>query len=207
MAPTARSASSPYQLVNDQLFTPLLAYVSMFNTLGAYERQFGAATFTVNSRAKITGHADLTLNDVFTGDSPMLGASTAIAGPLTMLLSNDVEKVTLEGLDVTVKTAETPRSATIERVWLDDMRPRAGRTIPLKVLTRSYRGEETISTVPIEIPANTSGDLSVLVTDGRQLNTLEQREIRRSRPAADAWRSCCACSTKHAATTGSTSGS
>ena len=39
------------------------------------------------------------------------------------------------------------------------MRPRAGRTVPLKVLTRSYRGEEKISTMPIEIPANAAGQL------------------------------------------------
>jgi hypothetical protein len=65
-------------------------------------------------------------------------------------------------------------------VWLDEVRPRAGRTVPLKVLTRSYRGEEKISTVPIEIPANVSGSLSLLVTDGRQLNAMEQRDLRRS---------------------------
>ena len=97
-----------------------------------------------------------------------------------MLLANDLERISLEGLDIAITSAEEPRSATIERVWLDDVRPRAGRTIPLKVLTRSYRGEETISTVPIEIPANASGELSILVTDGRQLNAIEQRELRRS---------------------------
>jgi hypothetical protein len=169
-----------YQVVNDQLFTPLLAYVTMFNTLSAYERQFGAATFSVQSRAHIKGHGDLAVDDVFTGDSPMLGASTAVAGPLSLLLSNDVEPVTVDGLDVTITTTEAPRSASIERVWLDEVRPRPGRTIPLKVLTRSYRGEEKISTVPIQIPANAKGDLSILVTDGRQLNTIEQRELRRS---------------------------
>lgn len=169
-----------YQLVNDQLFTPLLAYVTMFNTLASYERQFGAATFTVKSRAGIKGHTDLALEDVFTGESPLLGAASAIAGPLTMLLSNEIEPITLERLDVSIGSSETPRSVSIERVWLDEIRPRAGRTIPLKVLTRSYRGEETISTVPIDIPANTSGSLSILVTDGRQLNALEQRELRRS---------------------------
>jgi len=169
-----------YQLVNDQLFTPLLAYVAMFNSLGSYERQYGAATFSVHSRARIKGHGDLSLEDVFTGDSPILGASTAIAGPLAMVLSNDIEPLALESLDVSIVSAETPRSATIERVWLDDVRVRAGRTISLKVLTRSYRGEEKISTVPIDIPANAKGDLSILVTDGRQLNTMEQRELRRS---------------------------
>jgi hypothetical protein len=169
-----------YQLVNDQLFTPLLAYVAMFNTLTAYERQFGAATFAVKSHARIKGHASLDVEDVFTGESPVLGAATAVAGPITMLLSNDIEPITVEGLDIEISSAETPRSVTIERVWLDEVNPRAGRTLPLKILTRSYRGEETISTVPIQIPANASGSLSILVTDGRQLNVIEQRELRRS---------------------------
>jgi hypothetical protein len=169
-----------YRLVNDQLFTPLLAYVAMFNTLGSYERQYGASSFTVKSQARIKGHGALTVEDVFTGDNPILGAATAVAGPLSMLLANDIEPVSLEGLDISITSAETPRSATIERVWLDDVRPRAGKTIPLKVLTRSYRGEEKISAVPIEIPANVSGDLSILVTDGRQLNAMEQRDLRRS---------------------------
>ena len=52
--------------------------------------------------------------------------------------------------------------------------------MPLKVLTRSYRGEEKISTLPIEIPANAPRELTVLVTDGRQLNAMEQRELRGS---------------------------
>jgi hypothetical protein len=169
-----------YMLVNDQLFTPLVAYVAMFNTLSAYERQFGAATFSIKSRARIKGHGDLSLDDVFTGDNAMLGASSALAGPITMLLANDLEPITLEGVDISVTSSEAPRRVSIERVWLDDIRPRAGRTTPLKILTRSYRGEETISTVPIEIPSNASGRLSVLVTDGRQLNAMEQRDVRRS---------------------------
>jgi hypothetical protein len=169
-----------YLLVNDQLFTPLIAYVAMFNTLSSYERQFGAATFSIKSRARIKGHGDLSLDDVFTGDNAMLGASSALAGPLTMLLGNDLEPIALEGLDVAITTSEVPRRVTIERVWLDDIRPRAGRSTPLKILTRSYRGEEMISTVPIDIPSNASGRLSVLVTDGRQLNAMEQRDVRRS---------------------------
>jgi hypothetical protein len=169
-----------YFLVNDQMFTPLIAYVAMFNTLSSYERQFGASTIAVKSRARIKGHGDLSVEDVFTGDSPILGASTAVAGPLTMLLANDIEPITIEGLDISITSAETPRSVSIERVWLDEIRPRAGRATPLKILTRSYRGEEKISTVQIEIPSNASGRLSILVSDGRQLNALEQRDVRRS---------------------------
>ena len=146
-----------FNVASDQVFTPLLTYVALANTLTAYERQFGAATFTIKSRAQIKGHADLTLDDVFTGDNAVLGASTAIAGPITMLLSNDREPITLNGLNISIDARETSRTATIERVWLDELRPRAGRTVPLKVLTRNYRGEDKISTVPDRNPRELSG--------------------------------------------------
>jgi len=169
-----------YTVVNDQIFTPLLTYVAVFNTLANYERNFGAMTFTVNGRASLENHGDLTYEDIFTGDNPIPSASAYVAGPITMLLANDRERVSLKGVELSIATSEESRAASIERVWLDDVRPRAGRTVPLKVLTRSYRGAEKISTIPIEIPANASGQLTVMVTDGRQLNQIEQRELRRS---------------------------
>ena len=183
---TRRAGAAPetrtirLELVNDQLFTPLLAYVAMFNTLGSYERQYGAATMAVQSRARLAGHEALVLEDVYAADNPILGASQAVAAPLTMMLGNNIAEVELEGLDVTITASETPQTATIERVWLDDIRPRPGRTVQLKVLTRSYRGEEQISTVPVEIPAHAPREVTVLVSDGRQLNAIEQRELRGS---------------------------
>ena len=168
------------RLVKDQLFTPLLAYVAMFNTLGAYERQYGAATIALKSRTRLKGHGDLSVDDVYATDNPILGASTAVAGPLTVMLGNNISEVTVESLDVSITATETPRTRTIERVWLDEIRPRPGRTVNLKVLTRSYRDQEQISTVPLEIPANAPSELTVLVSDGRQLNAIEQRELRGS---------------------------
>jgi hypothetical protein len=169
-----------YDVVNDQLFTPLLAYVAIFNTLGNFERQVGSATFAIKGKARFEQHADLDYDDIFTGDNPITGASAYVAGPITMLLSNDIEPVNVKSVDLSIQTSEDSLTSSIERVWLDEVRPRAGRTVPLKVLTRSYRGAEKISTIPIEIPANAAGQLTVLVTDGRQLNQIEQRELRRA---------------------------
>jgi len=169
-----------FTAANDQLFSPLLTYVALFNTLGSYERQFGDMTYTVKGKASFDKHADLTYDDIFTGDGTIPAASAYVAGPITMLLANDLEKITVKGVDLTISSSEEERSSTIERVWLDDVRPRAGRTVPLKVLTRNYRGSEKISTIPIDIPANAAGQLTVMVTDGKQLNQIEQRELRRS---------------------------
>ena len=172
-----------FNVVNDQLFTPLLTFVTVFNTLGSYERQFGAATYTISGKARVKGHTDVAFENLFTGDTSLSGAATYIAGPITMLLANDLEKIQIDGLDITVASAEEPRSATLERVWLDDARPRAGRTSTLKVLTRTYRGEERVRSLPIEIPPHAAGSLTLLVSDGAALTQWEQREARRPMPA------------------------
>src|SRR2546427_1110379 len=45
-----------FGVVNDQLFTPLMTYASIVNTLASYERQFGSATFTVHGTATLKKH-------------------------------------------------------------------------------------------------------------------------------------------------------
>jgi hypothetical protein len=101
-----------------------------------------------------------------------------MVAPITYLMANDYEKVDLEGLDFTIASSEEPKTATLQRVWLDDPRPRAGRTAALKVALRTFRGEEVVRTLPIAIPANVTGALSILVTDGTRLGQAEQREAR-----------------------------
>lgn len=54
--------------------------------------------------------------------------------------------------------------------------------MPLKVLLRTYRGEDLLRTIPITIPANASGNLAVVVSDGQRLTQSEQREARVSQP-------------------------
>ena len=165
-----------FSLVTDQMLTPVLAYVSILNTLQSYARQAGGATFEVRGTARVKGHGEIAFEDLFTGDSPSIGAAAYIAAPITFLLANDLAPIELDGIEIAVTSSEEPRSASIERVWLDAVDVRAGRTVPLKILTRSYRGDETIRTVPIAIPANAAGRLSILVSDGVQLTQLERRE-------------------------------
>jgi len=169
-----------FEVVNDQMFTPLMTYAALLNTLSSYERQYGAATFTVRGQANIKGHEAITFDDLFSTGQSAMDASAYIVAPLTYLLGNDYEKVEVTGLDLTIGSAEEPKTATLERAWIDDPRPRPGRTVPLKILLRTFRGEDEVHTLPVEIPANASGTLSVMVTDGSRLNQLEVRESRTS---------------------------
>ncbi len=44
-----------FSVVNDQLFGPLMTYASILNTLGSYERQFGAATLHASAARPRSG--------------------------------------------------------------------------------------------------------------------------------------------------------
>jgi hypothetical protein len=164
-------------MVNDQLFTPLLAYLSILNTLQSYERQNGVASYAVKGSATVKKYGNLTFEDLFSGDQPSASASAYVVAPLNFLLRNSFEDVELEGLNLEVEASEQPRSATLERVWIDGARPKPGATVDLKVLLRSYRGEETTKTLPIQIPPQARGSISVMVSDATRLMQFEAREL------------------------------
>jgi hypothetical protein len=164
-------------IVNDQLFTPLLAYVSILNTLSSYERQNGAASYIVRGSASVKKYGTVDFEDLFTGDQPSIGAATYVVGPINFLLRNAFEDVAIEGLNLEIEASEQSKSATLERVWIDGNRPKPGSMVTLKALMRTYRGEEITRSVPVEIPANARGSVSIMVTDGSRLSQMEARDL------------------------------
>jgi hypothetical protein len=159
-----------------------MTYASILNSLGSYERQYGAMTFAVKGTAKVKKHDAITFENVFSGDQAPVNAAAYLVAPIAYLMGNDYEKVDVKSIDVSISTTEEPKTATLERVWVDDPRPRPGRSVPVKVLLRTYRGDAVVRTVPIDIPANASGNLSILVSDGARLGQAEQRETRLPQP-------------------------
>ena len=164
-------------IVRDQLFTPLLAYVAILNTLTSYERQNGVATYALRGAATVKGYGAVDFEDLFTGDQPSVGAAASVVGPINLLMRNAFEDVELEGLNLEIDASEQPRSATLERVWVDGVRVKAGASANLKVLLRTYRGDEITKDVTIQIPPNARGSVSVMVADGMRLSQWESREL------------------------------
>jgi hypothetical protein len=164
-------------MVNDQLFTPLLAYLSIVNTLASYERQNGAASYIVRGSASVRKYGNVAFEDLFSGDQPSIGAAAYVVAPINVLLRNAFEDVELERLDLEIDASEQPRSATLERVWIDGNRVKAGTKVDLKVLLRTYRGEEITRTVAVDIPPSARGQVSIMVADGTRLSQWEAREL------------------------------
>lgn len=164
-------------IVRDQLFTPLLAYVAILNTLTSYERQNGVATYALKGAATLKKYGKVNFEDLFTGDQPSVGAAASVVAPINLLMRNAFEDVDIESLNLEIDASEQPRSATLERVWVDGTRVRAGGPATLKVLLRTYRGDEVTRDVTIQIPPNARSSVQVMVADGLRLSQFEAREL------------------------------
>lgn len=169
-----------FRMVDDELFSPVLAYVALASVLQSNERAFGTSSVKVEARVDVSGGRQVTVEDLFTEEQPSMQAAALVAAPIAYLLTNEFERVKVEKVEVDVSSDETVQSATLERAWLERTGPvRPGSTVPLKVLLRTYRGETLSETIPVTIPATApAGPYTLLIADGPALTTVEQREMR-----------------------------
>ncbi len=172
------SRSFNFGVVRDFTFTPLLTYLAVANVLTSYERGAGPASFAIRGTAAIRAQDDIAFDDMFSGDQPAGGAAAYIAGPLTALLKNTAEAVDVDKITLVIDASEQQRSARIERVWLDTTRPRAGRDTVVFVAMRNARGEEVVKQVPIQLPANATGALQLVVADAARTTADDRRDTR-----------------------------
>ena len=174
-----RERSYNLQIVNDELFSPVLAYVSLMSILQSTERQFGTSTVKVSAWISLVDERRVHIEDIFADQQPALSASAMAAAPLSFLMTNDFEKVEVESVEVSIEATESAQTARLFRAWLDTDRVAPGGSVPLKLLLRSYRGEDILKIVNVDIPANVGeGKLKLLVADATTISALERHELR-----------------------------
>jgi SpoIVB peptidase S55 len=169
-----------FRIVEDELFSPVLAYVGLASVLQAHERNYGTASFHVDARVSLADGRRVRVEDLFTQEQPAVQAAGLVAAPLAFLMSNDFQRVTVEKLEVNVDSMETTQTAALQRAWIERSGPvRPGTVVPLKVQLRTYRGETRTEVIPVSIPASApAGAYTVLIADGGTITSMEQREMR-----------------------------
>jgi SpoIVB peptidase S55 len=178
---TSRGQEKNYSLeiVNDELFSPVLAFASLVSILQSTERQFGAQTVKVSAWVETMDDRRINIEDVFADQQAAVLASAMVASPLAFLLSNDFQDVALRDIRVEVEASEQPQTAKLVRAWLENDEVAPGGTVALKLLLRSYRGDETLESVDVPVPAHIrSGTLRLMVADAETLSSVERREAR-----------------------------
>ena len=169
-----------FRLVEDELFSPLLTYVSLLSVLQGNERAFGTSTIRMDGRVALSGGREILVQDLFTVGQPSAQAAALVAAPLAFVMTNEFQKVTVERLDLNVTSYETTQSASVQRAWVERGGPvRAGSTVSVKVALRTFRGDTVTEVIPLTVPQSApAGNYSLLVADAGALTALEQREMR-----------------------------
>jgi hypothetical protein len=177
---TSRGRERTFRLriVNDELFSPVLAFASLASILQTTERDFGSQTIEVTARVFMDGEQPVIIEDIFTDQQPALAASAMVAAPMSFLMANDFQKVQINEVQVEIEAAESLKTARLVRAWLDEDKVAPGGRVPLKLLLRSYRGEEILETVEVAVPTNVGeGKLQLLVADANTISAIEKRLI------------------------------
>jgi len=178
---TSRGQEKSYnvKIVNDELFSPVLAYASLISILQATERQFGTQTVKLSAWVETTDNRRINIEDIFADQQAAVSASAMVAAPLAFLLTNDFQDVTLRDIRVEVEASEQQQTATLVRAWLDSDEVAPGGTVALKLLLHSYRGDDVLESVDIDVPAYVRrGTVRVTVADAETVSALERREAR-----------------------------
>jgi hypothetical protein len=181
-SPRATERVFRFRVVEDELLTPLVTYVSLLSVLQGHERAFGAATLRVDARFALAGGREVRFDDVVASEQPAQQAAAVVAGPLAVLTANDFERVAVDQITLDVDAVESRESSTLVRAWLDAPMPvRPGSVVPLRVQLRTRRGDTVTETLPLEIPASaTGGSYTLLVADASTMDQIEQREMRQA---------------------------
>ncbi|HNT32692.1 MAG: SpoIVB peptidase S55 domain-containing protein [Acidobacteriota bacterium] len=173
------------RLASDKLLTPLLANMAVASLIGAEDRAVGDLSLELSGDVYLDtspGQA-VHIEDLFTGN---LGrATTDLSGLVTavvyFLTNNEFKDVGIHRIDLNIRTSERPKSAVLERVWLDRYEAAPGETLRLKLFIKSYRGESRVEEIPFLAPNLPPGsEFNLIVADTRSLRQVELGQYRTS---------------------------
>jgi len=171
------------RVVKDRLLTPLLTNMSVAQVLGSEDRSLGDLTLELSGDVYLdtTPVQSVHLEDLFSGnlDAPVSELSGLVTAVVYFLLNNEFQEVGLHRVDLSIRVAEEPRTAELERVWLDKYDVSPGESVLMKVFTRSFRGKTEVQEIPFLAPNLPAGaEFQLIVADTASLQRIEAGQYR-----------------------------
>jgi len=159
-----------YEMVNDSFLTPLLLNITLFNTITSSERALGDSTISVKGEIRVKGQQPIQIDRRFSNSNSPIMAASAIAAPVSSLLTSGFDDVQLDGITLDIDSTETRYLGTLERITLDRTEVRRGEKIEVQAYVRTESGKQFVQRIPVQIPQDAAlGQLLVFVGDGGAL--------------------------------------
>ncbi len=172
-----------YKVAKDTLLTPLLLNMSIAAVLDAEDRALGDLSLELRGDIYLdtTPGQIVDIEDMFSGNlgSAVAGLSGMVTSIVYYLTSNEFQELGIQKIDLQVRSAERPRTASLERVWLDRYEAAPGETIRIKLFIKSLRGESQVEEIPFLTPRLPAGsEFQLVVADTTSMQQVELGQYR-----------------------------
>ncbi len=168
-----------FEIVQQNLLSPLLLNLTLVSTLGSTERMLGPSTLELEGKIRLSTGDTADLEDIFSGDiNTAAQASGAVASPLAYILSGGFPDLRVDGIDIKIISRNEKRLATLEQVWSTKSEVRPGDRLEVTAVLRTPSGEAVVQKIPVHIPESVSDKtLSLAVGGGSAMNALQNRFV------------------------------
>ncbi len=156
-----------YEVAIDDLLTPLLLNVTIYNAAIAQERGIGDTTVTIEGSIKIKGHEPVRIDRRFSGSTASQLASAAVAVPISVLMKSSFEGLDVTGIELNIGSTDGSKTAVLEKMSIDKAQVRPGDLVEIQAFARTNFGRVFVQRIPMRIPTDTpAGSYSITVGDG-----------------------------------------
>lgn len=164
------------QLVNDKILTPLLFNLALYSVVLSENRAYGNLTVEFSGDLYLDNGQNIHLEDLFSGNLDRAATSFAglLASVVYYLVNNEFQEIKITRCDLRLRTSEEMRLGTLERVSCSKYEVSPGERIDVKVLYRTFRGEnimEEVSLVAPQLPPDS--EFQLIVGDAASMHQIE----------------------------------
>jgi len=173
-----------YDVVRDRTLGPMIAALTMAQSLVRSTDFDAAATAALHCRIQLKGRPDVTFDDLYAGTNPNqpvhLLLANDVGGIVGLLSNNPFEDPGLERMSVDVKLLGAAQIAQITSLSASRGEVRPGEPFQVTATIAAYRGKESNVAFNVTLPEDTpSGDVQILVGGAGAMDGLDRRLIDR----------------------------
>lgn len=159
----------------DRALTPLIAAISLFESLTSTLDTGAEQTFFTDIKMSIQGHDDLHYREVISGFEGALTFARNFMSIYDALLNNPFESAEVEGVTIDVGIADEWRGSKLQSVQVLSGTPQGGDTIRFALVLDNYLSPSTRHIVEVPLPEKSENQkLQVLIADAATADTYDR---------------------------------
>ncbi|MGD9587302.1 MAG: hypothetical protein AB7Q37_08805 [Pyrinomonadaceae bacterium] len=156
-----------FEVVKDELLTPLLLNMTIYNTIISQERGLGDTMVELKGRVALSSGGAVDLERRFAGSNASQLAAVAVSSPVNALLRSKFDGLQISKIELELGSVDGSVVASLDRIAVDRTFAKPGETVEVQAFARTPDGRMFLQRVPVAIPEDVpAGPLKIVIGDG-----------------------------------------